>query len=104
MTGAPKLRSCQILSALERGRRGIYSGCLGFLSLSGAADFNVVIRTVVFSGKALSIGTGGAIVQLSDPQEEYEEILLKARALVHAIAGALNARAEQAVETGSSGS
>jgi len=47
MTGAPKLRSCQILDELEQGPRGIYSGSLGFIGLSGGSDFNVVIRTVV---------------------------------------------------------
>jgi len=86
MTGAPKLRSTQILHELEQGPRGIYSGCLGFLSLNGSADFAVVIRTIVCIPQGTSVGTGGAIVDQSDPEAEYEETTWKARAPLHAIA------------------
>lgn len=169
MTGAPKIRSCDILEAIEEHKqinedegevekdkttekeqdksnrtrvraaaggkvgarrtcaRGIYSGCLGFFALSGAADFNVVIRTAVMTpsdsssssssspspapsapsslssssllpslsssssplspvrSHAITVGVGGAIVYLSDPEEEYQETLLKARAVLGAI-------------------
>ena len=96
MTGAPKVRSCRILEELEREQRGVYSGCCGFVSLDGACKMNVVIRTAVAElGRLdldssdglkendkggdlrLSIGSGGAIIMLSDPTEEWEEMRLK---------------------------
>jgi para-aminobenzoate synthetase len=94
MTGAPKLRSTEILEVLESQKRGVYSGCLGFLSCTGAADLNVVIRTAVCSGNGLSIGTGGAITHLSNDEDEHDEMLLKARALTKAIHTAMGAEAQ----------
>lgn len=82
MTGAPKLRSVQILEDLEQGEeRGIYSGCLGYMCVSGAVDQAVVIRTIVRKGDDLELGAGGAITWLSDPGKEWEEMLLKANAV-----------------------
>eukprot|EP01135_Chromosphaera_perkinsii_P007181 Nk52_evm5s738 gene=Nk52_evmTU5s738 len=92
MTGAPKLRTMQILERVEKHeKRGIYSGCVGFLSLDGsAADLAVVIRTVVIERElGMYIGAGGAIVQLSDPDAEFDEMLLKARAPLSCIANSL---------------
>ncbi|HVW87498.1 MAG TPA: aminodeoxychorismate synthase component I, partial [Bryobacteraceae bacterium] len=85
MTGAPKLRTMNLLDELETGPRGIYSGALGFLAFNGTADLSIVIRTLVSTPAETTIGIGGAIVALSDPAAEFEETLAKARALIHAL-------------------
>jgi para-aminobenzoate synthetase len=78
MTGAPKLRSMEILGRLENRLRGPYSGALGYFSLTGEAELSVVIRTAVFDGSgAMTVGAGGAIVLDSKPEEEFAEMLTK---------------------------
>jgi para-aminobenzoate synthetase len=85
MTGAPKLRTMQIIDRLEDGPRGFYSGALGWFGLSGAADLSIVIRTLTATKGRVSFGVGGAVIALSDAEEEFEETVVKSRAMVTAL-------------------
>ena len=83
MTGAPKKRVMEIIERYEYTRRGLFSGSIGYVTPAGDADFNVVIRSILYNApsKYLSFQTGGAITFYSDAEAEYEECLLKAEAI-----------------------
>lgn len=79
ITGAPKIRAMQIIDELERCRRGVYTGAIGYLSDDGHLDFNIAIRTLVLEGGQVHYQVGGGIVADSDPLAEYRETLAKGR-------------------------
>jgi para-aminobenzoate synthetase component 1 len=83
MTGAPKISAMKIIEELEATKRGLYSGAIGYFSPNGDFDFNVVIRSILYNQdkKYVSFSVGSAITSLSNPENEYEECLLKAKAM-----------------------
>jgi para-aminobenzoate synthetase component 1 len=83
MTGAPKISAMKIIEELEATKRGLYSGAIGYFSPDGDFDFNVVIRSILYNqeNKYVSFSVGSAITSLSNPEYEYEECLLKAKAM-----------------------
>lgn len=83
MTGAPKISAMNIIENLEETKRGLYSGAVGYFTPNGDFDFNVVIRSILYNAENqyLSFSVGSAITSLSEPEKEYEECLLKAKAM-----------------------
>ncbi|GAB2724783.1 aminodeoxychorismate synthase component I [Kitasatospora kifunensis] len=104
MTGAPKIRTMQIIDRLEAGPRGLYSGAIGYFSLTGAADLSITIRTVVLSHGRLRYGVGGAIIALSDPVAEFEETVVKATPLLRLLGTQMPGRRVATAGSGASGS
>lgn len=87
ITGAPKIRSMEIIEELEPTRRNIYTGSIGYLGFDGNMDLNIAIRTMVIKDRQVYFQAGGAIVADSVPEDEYQETLDKARAMIKALNG-----------------
>jgi para-aminobenzoate synthetase len=85
VTGTPKLRTMEIIDGLERSPRGVYCGAIGYLGYGRIADMNIAIRTVCYDGSTIKFGAGGAITYLSEPENEFQEMLLKAEAVLRPI-------------------
>ena len=85
ITGAPKYRAMEIIDELEHGRRNLYTGSIGYLTLDGDCDFNIVIRTALYKDGAYHLGVGGGITAESELEFEYEETLQKAKAVLEAM-------------------
>ena len=83
MTGAPKISAMKIMEDLEETKRGLYSGAVGYFTPSGNFDFNVVIRSILYNSENqyLSFSVGSAITAEAIPENEFEECLLKAKAM-----------------------
>src|SRR5262249_10248303 len=94
ITGVPKVRCMDILDAIEGGPRGFYTGSLFYLTPSGRLDANILIRSAVVAGGAVTFRTGGGIVADSDPDREYEETLHKAEGMRVALEAALGTASE----------
>jgi len=87
MTGAPKVMAMELIEKYEKTRRGLYSGAVGYFDPAGDFDFNVVIRSILYNATSryVSVQVGGAIVYDSVPEQEYEECLVKAEAMLKAL-------------------
>ena len=85
ITGAPKYRAMEIIDELEHGKRGLYTGSIGYLTLDGERDLNIVIRTALHRDGRYHLGVGGGITSESDLEFEYEETLQKAKAVLEAL-------------------
>jgi para-aminobenzoate synthetase component 1 len=83
MTGAPKIAAMRAIEEYENYQRGVYSGALGYIKPDGDFDLNVIIRTAIIEGNSLVYPVGGAITSDSDPKAEWEETLIKARAITN---------------------
>ena len=85
ITGAPKYRAMEVIDELEHGKRNLYTGSIGYLSLDGNCDFNIVIRTALHVDGHYHLGVGGGITAESETEFEYEETLQKAKAILDAL-------------------
>ncbi|MER3393824.1 MAG: chorismate-binding protein, partial [Microcella pacifica] len=82
---APKRRAIELLAEWEAGPRGVYSGAFGYLGADGSADLAMVIRSILLEGQTATIGAGGGVTALSEPEAETAEMHLKAAALLRAL-------------------
>jgi anthranilate synthase component 1 len=88
LSGAPKIRACEIIEDLEASKRGIYGGAMGYLALNGDADFCIAIRLAYKKGGRVYARSGAGIVADSNPEKEYFECANKLRAVIDGIKGA----------------
>ncbi len=86
ITGCPKIRAMQIIEELELSRRSFYTGALGYINSNGDMDFNILIRTILKKGHQVFFYSGAGIVADSDPRAEYAEVMVKAKAMMGAVA------------------
>jgi para-aminobenzoate synthetase component I len=96
VTGAPKHRACEIITALEGVARGAYCGSLGYVGFDGTADFNLLIRTFVASGGTITFAAGGGITAASDPAAEHAESLHKAEGMLRVLDSFATSKAAEA--------
>ena len=87
ITGAPKIRSMEIIDELEPTARSVYTGSIGYLGYNGKYDLNIAIRTIICKGDTASFQVGGGIVADSVPEDEYQETLDKGKAIFAALSG-----------------
>ena len=90
VSGAPKIRAMQIIEELEKGRRSIYAGCVGYFSAAGDMDTCITLRTAIIKDKSMYVQAGAGIVADSNPESEYQECKSKASALFNAAQDALD--------------
>lgn len=90
ITGAPKIRAMELISQLEPVNRGPYCGSMGFISFCGEMDLSILIRSYTIKNNIITFHTGGAITLDSDPEQEYQETLAKAKGLIQALNGKLD--------------
>jgi para-aminobenzoate synthetase component 1 len=90
ITGAPKIRSMEIIDELETRTRSVYTGSIGYIGFDGDLDLNIAIRTMLMQGKQVYFNAGGGIVYDSDPEAEYDETYDKAYALIEALGSKVN--------------
>ncbi|MBN2026568.1 MAG: aminodeoxychorismate synthase component I [Actinobacteria bacterium] len=87
ITGAPKIRSMEVIDELEPTARSVYTGNIGYLGYNGKYDLNIAIRTIIVKGDTAYFQVGGGIVADSDPEDEYQETLDKGKAIFAALSG-----------------
>ena len=85
LSGAPKIRACQLIAELEDNKRGIYGGAIGYIDFSGNMDTCIAIRIAYKKNGRVFVRSGAGIVADSDPEKEYKECINKAKAVVHAL-------------------
>lgn len=100
VTGAPKIRAMEIIDELEKSRRGIYGGCIGYFAANGTMDTCIALRTAVIKDGVMHVQAGGGVVADSDPDAEYEETVNKSKALFKAAEEAIRYARERGGQTG----